>query len=236
MPSNKFSRKKNKLVKKSSKFQRAMRPMSRVIASRDFTIPLPESMDVRFKYVSNQYSLTTGVIGVAVHQYHLNSLFSPEVIGGHQPYGFDQLTPFYRRYRVNTCKVLIRFFDQSTDGCRVGYKARNYLDTYNTPVNTASAIRETPNSQVKVISTGGPASKKFVAHTFVQSELSGVSKIKHAVDDAFAADVTAPPVNKNYLDVFCSGPVDNTSGQNVKYTIEMIFDCTMYALKTQLQS
>lgn len=222
---------------RSTRKARSTRKVPRAPRSMDYTKPMPLQLNCKFKYVSEQKTLTTGVAGVAVHTYVLNSLFDPDFTGvGHQPYGFDQLTPFYRRYRVNGAKVTIRFFDQSTDGCRVGYKARNHLDLYATAFSTASEIRETPNNQIKVISSGGKASSKFVNKYFTNHVLNGVSKIKYAVDDSYAADVTASPVNRNWLDVLCSGPVDNTSGQNVKYTIEIVYYTTMYALYTQSPS
>lgn len=39
--------------------------------------------------------------------YRGNSLFAPEVIGGHQPYGFDQMAQFFSEYQVRRARIKV---------------------------------------------------------------------------------------------------------------------------------
>lgn len=42
--------------------------------------------------------------------YKANSAFDPDSTGtGHQPYGYDQLTPLFREYSVLSSKIVVRF-------------------------------------------------------------------------------------------------------------------------------
>lgn len=46
----------------------------------------------------------------ALTYYRLNSLYDPETaLGGDQPYWFDQLSVWYKRYRVFAAKVVVKF-------------------------------------------------------------------------------------------------------------------------------
>lgn len=216
---------------------RRKRPMRQAPRGLDYTKPMPAQLNTKFRYVSNQKQLITGVAGVPVYIFRLNSCFDPDWSGtGHQPLNWDQITPFYAFYRVNAIKFIIRFFGGSTDGIRVGYKLRNSQDFYITSSHTASAIRETQNHGIKIVNTDSPARDGIISRYVTLSRLQGISKIKYGVDDGFSAGVNANPDKSLFLDVFISGPLDNSSGYSMNFTVEIILYTTMYALKTQQQS
>jgi len=62
---------------------------------------------VKLKYVAQKYfSNDSGTLGVL--QFHANGMFDPDnAVGGHQPYGFDQMMAMYKYYTVvsSTCHV-----------------------------------------------------------------------------------------------------------------------------------
>lgn len=75
-------------------------------------------------------SLTGGVPND--YQFRLNSLFDPDFTGtGHQPYGFDQLTAIYSRYRVYAVTFDISLIPDALD---------KSIETTIVANNTSSAI------------------------------------------------------------------------------------------------
>lgn len=59
--------------------------------------PFPARMPFRHMTYAEDFSLTSGIAGVVgtIRTYYLNSIYSPVSSGGHQPYGFDQLSGIY---------------------------------------------------------------------------------------------------------------------------------------------
>lgn len=234
----KFNRKRRATTARKPRAKSTRRPRRAGISrTMDHTKPMPSQLNTKFRYVSDQKQFITGVAGVPVEVFRLNSLFDPEFTGvGHQPLNWDQITPFYQFYRVNGVKVIIRFFGSPNDGMRVGYKARNSTDSYNTALRTCSQIRETQNTRIKIVNSDSPARDGVVSHYFPLSRLQGISRLKFNIDDTYTATTVTNPVNSMFLDVFASGPVDNSAGFSINYTVELIYYTTMFGLITQGQS
>lgn len=53
--------------------------------------------------------------------YNLNSLYSPRSSGGHQPYGYDQMTPLYARYKVLSVRVHITMLANKVTSYDTGF-------------------------------------------------------------------------------------------------------------------
>lgn len=61
--------------------------------------PFPQRYICKMKYAQDMITPASGL-----YSFNLNSVFDPDQTGiGHQPYGMDQLTPLYHRYRVIAC-------------------------------------------------------------------------------------------------------------------------------------
>lgn len=74
------------------------------------TAPFPKSKHSVLKY-TDRATLTGGLGGIVggVFQLGLNCLFDPNLSGvGHQPMGYDQMTPIWQRWRVYKVEVKIR--------------------------------------------------------------------------------------------------------------------------------
>lgn len=71
---------------------------------------MPPNYPVNMKYAC-QFVVTVPAYGVPVaKQFRLNSLYSPEMSGGHQPYFYDQLKVLYDYYKVLSCTATINIF------------------------------------------------------------------------------------------------------------------------------
>lgn len=57
---------------------------------------------------ATSFQLDAAALGINELSMNLNDLYDPDpAIGGHQPFGMDQLAPFYRRYTVIGCSYSI---------------------------------------------------------------------------------------------------------------------------------
>lgn len=109
-----WRRKRNPNTKHQMVMNYADRPENRTITKFFKPIPFPLIKRVKLSYSGtvNLNSTTGSTLFGTSKAFYLNSLYSPEVSGGHQPYGYDQLcaaTLPYDRYKVNGCKVKLMF-------------------------------------------------------------------------------------------------------------------------------
>lgn len=129
--------------------------------------PFARIKQMRFKYSMVQAlasTVSSAAFGVA-KGFYLNSLWSPEISGGHQPYGFDQICAAalpYQRYKVNGVKVKLTFYGlrggDTADDLKAVYGAclvNNQITTSTTAGAVLSFLEECPQSQVVRISNTG---------------------------------------------------------------------------------
>jgi len=58
--------------------------------------------------LSLQVNATGGLTSATPSTYNLNDLFAPEVVNAHQPYGFDQMTPLYKKFKVHSATITVQ--------------------------------------------------------------------------------------------------------------------------------
>jgi len=86
----------------------------------------PQRLFTKLRYVDNMVLYADNLTGLSGTEipYRLNSLFDPFFnAGGHQPLGFDQLTPIYQRYKVYKVDVQVRITGKT--GASLSYLAVN---------------------------------------------------------------------------------------------------------------
>lgn len=108
-----YSRKRKRTSNKGFKYRKRRRIYKRRVRAKRRGVPyisrprknfLPNSCYVKLVYCENLYTTDASSPRYAF-QFTGNSLFAPQTNGtGHQPRGFDQLTPIYGEYRVLGCK------------------------------------------------------------------------------------------------------------------------------------
>lgn len=148
----------------------------------------------------------------------LNSLFDPNFTGvGHQPYGYDQLSPIYNRYRVIACSYVINSYS-STNAIRFGCLPCNDIP----PISNMSELVENPRARFKTQYPGGDT--QWLKGKVSIPALMGRTKQQYMADDRFQAEVTTSPleaallfINSQRID---DGPIDSTICVTLEYTVE----------------
>ncbi len=171
------------------------------------------------------------------NSFRLNSLYDPDYTGtGHQPYGFDQITPFYARYMVDEVNLRVTFSDPQGDGVYCGVFIKNYLDTA-TLVN-ASVPQATERPQCWVRPLNNTGSQKIVFEKRIKIwELLGLTKSQYeGAWPSLAAAVTTNPSIAPYFSVAIADVNASSPALTCKATIEMDFYATFFGRIMPAQS
>lgn len=145
--------------------------------------PLPQRFITKHKYS------TTITINTATPQYNfnLNSLFDPDRTStGHQPYGFDQLSALYNRYRVYGCSYVVTGY-QANNPIRIGVVPSNSVAAL---TNMASLI-ELPRAKFTTQIPGGPRAQ--VKGYVDLPSLTGRTKSQYSADDIYSGTALTDP-------------------------------------------
>jgi len=100
--------------RKSSRKKRGRRNFRRKFRKRRksqiYRQPFGKTKCLQHRYVETSLVLASAGVGLpATHNFLANSAYDPDgTLGGHQPYGFDQMTNFYHHYTVIGCKALVK--------------------------------------------------------------------------------------------------------------------------------
>lgn len=77
--------------------------------------PVKDKTVLKLRY-SDTYSVLSGVGNLSLYTYRGNSCFDPDFTGiGSQPYGWDQWTPLYQRYRVIGSQMRVKAMSYASD-------------------------------------------------------------------------------------------------------------------------
>jgi hypothetical protein len=124
------------------------------------------------------YTLTVGSTSTfgTGQVFRLNSCYDPDETGtGHQPYGWDQITPFYGTYKVTKCDVDLQFSFPSAAGVVCGVNVVIAGDTYDISGKSISAISEQPMSSVSRVPTTGNQTFRF-RRSFPMGSVYGITE------------------------------------------------------------
>ncbi len=198
----------------------------------------PQRLNTKLEYVdeltlSTQSTLSTFGSEIA---FRLNSLFDPYFpVGGHQPYGFDQLNTIYARYQVHKCLVEVTFSDPSSDGLVCAVFAKNLQDP-NTLVNaTIAAAMERPTVWCKPLNNTGSQVTVF-RKQYDLCEVMGLTKAQYDAGwPSTSALVSADPSQTVY---FMAATANSRGGstQTVTARVRLVFDCSFWERNTVAQS
>jgi hypothetical protein len=168
--------------------------------------------------------MTTGVGTQSL--FRLNSIFDPNsAVGGHQPYGYDQLAALYNRYRVLRTKWKVTFGNQSGsyDICVVPVNGALAAPvTTNTTFETAC---EVPYAYQKV-QGGGGAPTVIISNEMPLNKLGGVKLSEYLDDDRFEAQIGANPAEVINLVI---ATYNGTAATIVaSYTVELWYEVDLH--------
>lgn len=190
---------------------------------------VPARLYTKMRYVDN-FQLTadnlTGLTGTEI-AYRLNSLFDPYfAAGGHQPLGFDQITPLYQRYKVY--KVDIQIGMRGRTGTGLGYLAANIRQGASTyTLGGLKALAEVIEQPGNTVMDG--TLLQTWNQTVWMHEVEGRTYQEYMAEDSYGALVTANPSITPFLGVVC-GTVDTpaSSATGVYCTVALVFHSFFY--------
>lgn len=182
--------------------------------------PVASKLITTVKYCESYFQSTAGV---GFNQFfNLNSLFDPDRSGiGHQPYGFDQLSNLYSRYRVFRTRWHI---NAKSD--------QDLLNMCVIPLNHASiaanfsGAMEQPRAVTKTVtgSSAGDATQ-FYGSIYLP-ELTGETSEQYRTNEDNQAQTTASPGTLLTLRITTDCPTGATF--NLLYNITLEFDCEFF--------
>lgn len=158
--------------------------------------------------------------------YRLNSLYDPDFTNiGHQPYGFDQVIPFYARYIVTHCDINITFSDPSSDGVYVGV----FIKSLNDPATLVNAsigqAMERPNVFCQPLNNTGSQRITFKKSVSI-GNLHGLTDQEYLnAWPTTGALISANPANVPYLMFAVADSNSASTPATCKVTIELKFKC-----------
>lgn len=198
--------------------------------------PFQNSYSCKLNY-SETFTLTTGVGGIFGTEqiYGLNNLYDPNYSGtGHQPYGYDQLSPLYRIYMVFGCKINLTITDPSADGMVVGAVIQPSNGTATVATYTPDVIKERPGAVTRVINNTG-SQRSYITQYIPNHKLEGVSRPMWNARSEYASTVGAGPASEQFLRIAVGSDAGQMS-QTVKVRIYITYYCKFFDRITQSQS
>ncbi len=116
----------------------------------------------RLTYVTDQIPVTSVTPNITgIYQFVCNGMFDPDLTGGgHQPFYYDQLSEFYKRYRVISSTISVH--GASGTPHILGVEVR---DNSGTTLLTSNWL-EKPSVLVRRSVSDGVSTKSFVRHSW----------------------------------------------------------------------
>lgn len=194
------------------------------VTSSRFSFLKPQQ-DLTFRYVQNvAFSMLTAVAQNQV--FNLNSLFDPDRTGGgHQPYGFDQLSALYNRYRVMRASWRVSVSPVGGNMKMLVLPSNGLLNTAITDAATFVSACENPFAKWKTVPATG-ADPVSISGSFYLNELNGVTRMEYLGDDRFEAQVASSPTELIVLN--CAILNDSTGTLAPNPTIELRYHSDLH--------
>lgn len=172
--------------------------------------PFAQRYITKMKY-SQAFTLSVGNNWTQIM--NLNSVFDPDRSGiGHQPYGYDQLTPIYNRYRVISCSYVISCY---SGGVPIRYGCLPCNET--PPINNMSELVENPRSRWAVQFPAG--STTMIKGSVYIPSLVGRTKAQYMADDRYQAQVGQNPGELALLFITAQNMSDTSSDSTLTVTL-----------------
>ncbi len=178
-------------------------------------------------------SATTGwTFGTPVNL-RVNNAYEP-ILATHQPYGWDQMAAFYRKYKVTGFAVKITFLNTQSQAGFAVVRPVPVDENFSVFGEYPDRVAEVPNAHVIPLPTANAPVVTY-SHRADIPRLLGVSKEQFdaSVDDTYAASVTAAPARYAYVQIAFAS---NGTSDSCRYLIEAEYTVDFWQRKTQSQS
>jgi len=225
---SKYSKKYSKSSKKNYR-KRVNKSRSVTLVNTSGLSPLPSRYISKHKYAETV--TLNGLGGLQSYVWNLNSMWDPNRTGvGHQPYGYDQLSNLYNRYRVISCRYVVSGI---SDSAKIQVCALPSNEP--SPISNCSEARENPRAQYIVQNPDGllKVMKGYVS----LPKLMGRTTTQYMGDDRYQADIVSSPQELALLQIYTQGLNDDPTF-NPAPTINILLEYTVewFDIKTLDQS
>jgi len=206
------------------------------VYSRNHAISWPRSFGdqpsrkyAKLKYSCMAYSDGIGAAAIKAFEYRANGMYDPEVaVGGHQPYGFDQLMAQYFHFTVlrSTCTAEVQSCTTNSDQIWM-------LATYNASGTLASAfasggsnaIHELPIVSKTLILTSGEyrGPRRSTYTSFNASATFGKTNSNLIGDARFQGSDSADPTEDAYFGLVGYDPSGSANASDVYFKVTIVY-------------
>lgn len=200
---------------------------------------IPDTFHSKHKYVEG-FILTgsaTGVLG-GQYVYNLNGLFDPYAgAGGHQAYGFDQLTPWYNSYCVTDCHVSVCVSSASTNSTFLGIGWKPSVGTFSINGLGVTDMGEKDNARWVICPTTPARASDSVIDlgTFSVGQLDGKTKKQILNEDDYQGTAGSNPTLAPTI-MFALGELGGGANATANFVITLSYTTVWRGRKTQAQS
>ncbi len=180
-------------------------------------------------------SLTSSAGGAGVYGtgkvFNLNSIYSPEYSGGHQPYGRDQMAAMYHAYKVTDAWV---FAEVANRNAQCGYLSALLIPPTDTATLTAQSTSlgyELPNAFTQLVA---PYETKLIKLAIPLEKVIGCTRSQLLADiEDYAATVGNSPTVIPRLEVACAA---DSASITFEVAIRLVYRVQWFKRATLSQS
>ncbi len=199
----------------------------------------PDTLRRTLKYCSSK-SYTTGTSGIvgSTNTFRLNGLHDPDTTGvGHQPYGYDQITPFYGVYTVVRAWADITVSGVDDSSTYLAYMVQPSLSSTTLASSTLEQVSEYDEMNFVMLgaTTSGVPNQQIRIPMIDLPKLEGLSHSAYLGNANFRGTVGANPAQGAQL-VIGIGNAAGTSAKAATLTIELYQESVWQSRKSLPQS
>lgn len=197
--------------------------------------PYPKRKHAILRYMEAPYigmACDVGGTGGSEKIFLLNSLYSPLVGGGHQPYWYDQMVADgYNQYRVNAVEVKITAWNPGSTGVALGWEFRSW------PAGSGSLAGQSlqyigEREGCGYILPGSTTGiREHVTGLLPINQIEGITRSQYIADVTnYSAQISASPSRGPYLSIACFDSAGNT-GSLINAIVEIVFYAEFWDLQ-----
>lgn len=169
-------------------------------------LPFGQSQKINHRYLEN-IQLVTNLGNPAIYSFRLNSLYDPNYTGaGHQPIGFDQLTPIFNSYTVIGARANIKVWNRNASEFQ-GWGAYLSEDSNALAPNGIQGMLEQGALKYVILPPGGTGSNPQVRNISFRVSMKKFLKVSNIMDaEELRGSATTNPNRVLYLHVIMWQP------------------------------
>lgn len=231
MKKRRFIRRYRKYAKKRRFAYKGRRKGRRLTLRNKGISPFPSRYITNLKY-SETFSVGT-TLGVSKYQFRLNSIFDPNLTGtGHQPYGHDELSDLYNRYRVISASYVVTVAPNIAGSTRLLCCIPSNEDI--ALPGELEQIMERPSARFRTL-IGGQLPCTLRGKCYIP-KLVGRTRAQYMADDRYQAAFGASPQEDALLNIFIQDISESTSAVTNFVNVTIIYKVELFDYKQLLTS